>query len=126
MDLLMKYALGRIAAVVLVCAAMSPPVVAQGDGKREITATGCLLSSGYAGFQIEDAKLDAIDGKAVSAEAAAKGPKKWVLEGGGNLRPRTGEKVQVVGRSDWRAEDESPATPRLDVKSVTTVAPSCT
>jgi hypothetical protein len=108
------------------------------DGKREFTVSGCLLRSGYAAYQIEDARLDAIDGKPVgeppaSASAgSATGPKKWALEGGGNLGPRVGEKVQVVGRSDWQPAasaappDEPPnRVPRLEVKSVKTVAASC-
>lgn len=111
------------------------------DGKRELTISGCLLRSGYAGYQLDEARIDAIDGKPVAASTAAKSetskpvaPKKWILEGGGNLGPRTGEKVQVVGRSDWQAPasaqpaaDEPPnRTPRLDVKSVKTIASRCT
>ena len=107
------------------------------DGKREYTVSGCLLRSGYAGYQIEEARLDAIDGKVVEPEPASssKGsaPKKWILDGGGNLGPRAGEKVQVVGRSEWQPRsaaappaDEPQRTPHLEVKSVKTVAPSCT
>jgi hypothetical protein len=108
------------------------------DGKREFTIAGCLLRNGYAGYQIEDATLDAIDGKTIAKaadrsdpkSAAASAPRKWILEGGGNLGPRTGEKVQVIGRSDWKPGespgDEPPnRTPRLDVKSVKTIAPTC-
>jgi len=116
-------------------AATAPP--ASDDGKREYTISGCLLRSGYAGYQIEDAHLDAIDGKPVAAPAPASSgnsvtPKKWILEGGGNLGARTGEKVQVIGRSEWQppsssaAGDEPPnRTPRLDVKSVKSIASSC-
>lgn len=109
---------------------------AASDGKREFTISGCLLRSGYAGYQIDDAKIDAIDGKAVTASSADAGaaiPKKWTLEGGGNLGPRVGEKVQVLGRSDWQDSpasknaDEPPAkNPTLEVKSVKTLASSCT
>jgi hypothetical protein len=60
-------------------------------------------------------------------------PKKWLLDGGGNLRPRIGEKVEVTGRSDWQppaaaaaADEPAERPPHLDVKSVKTVAPSCT
>jgi hypothetical protein len=106
------------------------------DGKREFTVSGCLLSMGYAGYQIEEARLVAIDGKRLPDPAppdAPVAPKKWLLDGGGNLRPRIGEKVEVTGRSDWQppaaaaAADEPPdRPPHLDVKSVKTVAPSCT
>ena len=107
------------------------------DGKREYTISGCLLRAGYAGYQVEEARLDAIDGKLVAESASPQTktsvPKKWILDGGGNLGPRAGEKVQVVGRSDWQpptsssaAVDEPPnRTPHLDVKSVKTLAPSC-
>ena len=104
------------------------------DGKRELTISGCLLRSGYAGYQIDDAKIDAIDGKPskVSAASAEAIPKKWILEGGGNLGRRVGEKVEVIGRSDWRASpstnaaDEPPAkAPVLDVKSVKTITSRC-
>src|SRR5262245_30483747 len=123
--------------IMVIVAANAAVAVAQDDGKREFTITGCLLSNGYATFQIDTAKIEAIDGKptgeapsAGSASARSTAPKKWVLEGGGNLRQRTGEQVRVVGRSDWKAPagaaaDEPAETPRLDVKSVTTMAPSC-
>jgi len=121
-------------------ARQAPPTArpAGDDGKREYTISGCLLRSGYAGYQIEDAHLDAIDGKPVAEPPPASSsgnsitPKKWILEGGGNLGARTGEKVQVIGRSEWQppsssaAADEPPnRTPHLDVKSVKSIASSC-
>ena len=103
------------------------------DGKRELTLTGCLLRSGYAGYQIDDAQLDAIDGKPVAKESSSNTPappKKWILDGGGNLGASTGRKVQVVGRSDWRAEaaagDPPNRTPHLDVKTIKTISDKCT
>jgi hypothetical protein len=100
---------------------------AQAQGARELIISGCLLSNGYAGFQIEEAVLVAVDGKPADDTTKAAAPVKWLLEGGGNLRRRTGEKVQVVGKSEWRADDKdpSPGTPRLDVTSVTTLSTSC-
>ena len=110
--------------------------ISAADGKREFTISGCLLRSGYAGYQIDDARIDAIDGKPVADDAASKSPtspqppKKWILEGGGNLGADTGKKLQVTGRSDWNpsssAVDEPPnRTPHLDVKSVKTIASTC-
>jgi hypothetical protein len=104
----------------------------ENNGKREFTLTGCLLRAGYAGYQMEGVAIDAIDGKAVPA--GFKTPaiaQKWTLQGGGNLGPRVGEKVQVVGRSEWKegaaaTPDEPPRAPNLEVKSLKTVAPSCT
>jgi hypothetical protein len=94
---------------------------------RDITISGCLLSNGYAGYQVEEAVLDAIDGKQADDKTKAAAPAKWILDGGGNLRRRVGEKVQVVGKTEWRADDkdQAPGTPHLDVTSVTTVAASC-
>ena len=131
-----------VGAAVLCCAARSgaqssaPP----NDGKREFTISGCLLRSGYAGYQVDAARIEAIDGKPVPDSSAAATsspsndvPKKWILEGGGNLGAQTGKKVEVIGRSDWQppasaaaAADEPPnRTPHIDVKSVKAVAPTC-
>ena len=94
---------------------------------RELTISGCLLSNGYAGYQVEEAVLDVIDGKPADDKTKASAPAKWILDGGGNLRRRVGEKVQVVGNTEWRADDkdQAPGTPHLEVTSVTTVAASC-
>ena len=102
--------------------------VVYAQGPREITISGCLLSNGYAGFQVEDAVLDAVDGKPADGTTKAAAPMKWILDGGGNLRRRAGEKVQVVGKSEWRADDkdQAPGTPHLEVTSVTTLAAKCT
>jgi hypothetical protein len=95
--------------------------------RRELTVSGCLLSNGYAGYQVEEAVLDAVDGKPADDKTKAAAPAKWILDGGGNLRRRVGEKVQVVGKSEWRADDKdrAPGTPHLEVTSVTTLAASC-
>ena len=125
--------------VLIASIALAPPTAAvraqnqptaADDGKREFTVTGCLLRNGYATYKIEDAKVDAIEGKPVG-ELPAGSPivqlKIWNLEGGGNLGPRAGEKVQIVGRTSWKegAEEEPGAKPVLEVKSVKSIAPSC-
>ena len=94
------------------------------QGARELTISGCLLSTGYAGYQVEDAVLDAVDGKPADDKTKTAAPAKWILDNAGNLRRRVGEKVQVVGKSEWRA-DGDPGTPHLEVTSVTTLAASC-
>ena len=90
----------------------------ENDGKREFTVTGCLLRAGYAGYQIDGAAVDAIDGKPVPAtlKDAVAALKKWTLQGGGNLGPRVGEKVTIVGRTEWSEgpaakSDEPPKPP---------------
>src|SRR5204862_6147534 len=105
--------------LVYVVAGLQTRPIAQ--GARELTVTGCLLSNGYAGYQVEDAVLDTVNGTPADGTAKAAAPAKWILDGGGNLRRRVGEKVQVVGKSDWRAdaEDEAPGTPPLEVTAVT-------
>ena len=105
------------------------------DGKREFVVSGCLLRNGYAGYAVEDSRVVAIDGKRLPDPAPASAPalpKKWILDGGGNLGQLAGEKVEVTGRTDWQAPsaqsstDEPPdRTPHLDVKSLKTVASSC-
>ena len=114
------------AVVVLVLAGLAAVLHAQSS--RDLTISGCLLSNGYAGYQVEDAVLDAIDGKPADGKTKAGAPTKWILDGGGNLRRRVGEKVQVVGKSEWRADakDEAPGTPHLEVTSVTSVSAKCT
>ena len=106
------------------------------DGKREFIVSGCLLRNGYAGYAVDDSRVVAVDGKRLPDPAPASArvmPKKWVLDGGGNLGPRAGEKVEVTGRTDWQAPSAQPAPdeppdrlPHLDVKAVKTVAPRCT
>jgi hypothetical protein len=98
---------------------------ADAQAARELTISGCLLSNGYAGFQVEDAVIDAVDGKAPDGKTKGAAPAKWILDGGGNLRRRVGEKVQVVGKTEWRADGDEPGTPHLEVTSVTTLAASC-
>src|SRR5688572_21815243 len=113
---------------VLVIVACLASVAVHAQAARELTVSGCLLSNGYAGYQVEEAVLDAVDGKPADGKAKAAAPAKWILDGGGNLRRRVGEKVQVVGKSEWRADDkdQAPGTPHLEVTSVTTLAASCT
>jgi len=118
----------------LTCAAQDG-AVQPNDGMREFTVSGCLLRSGYAAYQLDEVKLVAIDGKPVPADAGQTDapPKKWALQGGGNLGPRVGEKVQVVGRSDWQASAaakdpiDGPAEngPTLNVKTLKSIAPGC-
>jgi hypothetical protein len=105
------------------------------DGKREFIVSGCLLRNGYAGYAVDDSRVVAIDGKRLPDPAPASAPampKKWILDGGGNLGPRAGEKVEVTGRTDWQPRPAQPSTdeppepvPHLDVKSLKTIASGC-
>jgi hypothetical protein len=106
------------------------------EAKREFTVSGCLVRSGYAGYQVEEARVEAIEGKSLPKATASATPnpafpKKWILEGGGNLARYVGEKVEIVGRSDWQpsstpsSEDSADRTPHLDVMSVKTLVSNC-
>jgi hypothetical protein len=105
------------------------------DGKREFIVSGCLLRNGYAGYAIDESRVVAIDGKRLPEPAPASAPtmpKKWILDGGGNLGSHTGEKVEVTGRTDWQppsgqssTEEPPDRIPHLDVKSLKTVASNC-
>jgi hypothetical protein len=117
-----------ISAVHLVGQAPAP------EGTREFAVSGCLLRSGYAAYQLDEATVETIDGKpAPEAVKTNTTLKKWTLQGGGNLGPRVGQKVLVTGRSEWReaaakpaAPDEPPdKPPTLEVESVETLAASC-
>jgi hypothetical protein len=116
-----------IAALACVCPGLQTRTTLHAQQMRELTISGCLLSNGYAGYQVEEAVLDAVDGQPADDKTKAAAPPKWILDGGGNLRRRVGEKVQVVGKSEWRADDadQAPGTPHLEVTSVTTIAASC-
>src|SRR4029078_1405453 len=111
--------------------AQNGPATTSNDGKREFTISGCLLRNGYATYKIEEAKVDAIEGKPVkeTATSPTRRLKIWTLEGGGNLGPPAGEKVQAGGRSDWAASTSSDGPtskpPQLDVVSLKTLAASC-
>ena len=106
------------------------------EGKREFIVSGCLLRNGYAGYAVDDSRVVAIDGTRLPDPPPASAPampKKWVLDGGGNLGPRAGEKVEVTGRSDWQPRSAQPSPdeppdrdPHLDVKAVKTIGASCT
>jgi hypothetical protein len=120
----------------LVSHAQRGETAAPKEATREFTVSGCLVRSGYAGYQVEEARIEAIDGKSLpKATASARPnpapPKKWILEGGGNLARHVGEKVEIVGRSDWQpsstpsSDDSADRTPHLDVMSVNTLASNC-
>jgi hypothetical protein len=115
-----------VVALAWVCVAAGLQTGLTAQAPRELTISGCLLSNGYAGFQVEEAVLDAVSGTPADDKTKAAAPAKWILDGGGNLRRRVGERVQVVGKSEWRAGGDDPGAPHLEVTSVTTLAAKCT
>jgi len=112
------------------------------DKKPNIAVSGCLMRQGYATFIVADARLDATGEKAATAvpstdqpSEASKTPPKWVLDNAGVVGQHVGERVQVVGASDWVTNKSAPAAsepggpppelPHIDVLTVKVLAPKC-
>ena len=112
------------------------------DKKPNIAVSGCLMRQGYATLVVADAHVDATGDKAATAvacteapAAASTTPPKWVLDNAGVVAQHVGEKVQVVGASDWVANQSAPATsepggpppelPHIDVLTLKVLAPKC-
>ena len=133
-------------AVALACAA-SISAAAQGPSssaaaeKPNVAISGCLMRQGYATLVVGDAHVDAVGAAAERAQPGAenglkdvKVPAKWVLDGAGAVTQHVGEKVQVLGMTEWTAGKERPAdgdaagldsTPHVNVTSVKVIASTC-
>ena len=132
-----------LAAVYVVAApGASQSVTSPGDKKPNIAVSGCLMRQGYATFIVADARLDATGEKAATAAPStdrpsevSQTPPKWVLDNAGVIGQHVGERVQVVGASDWVTNPSAPAAsepggpppelPHIDVLSVKVLAPKC-
>ena len=112
------------------------------DKKPNIAVSGCLMRQGYATLIVADARLDATGEKAATAAPSTEAPSeksqtpsKWVLENAGVIGQHVGERVQVVGATDWVASTSAPAAsepggpppelPHIDVITVKVLAPKC-
>jgi len=112
------------------------------DKKPNIAVSGCLMRQGYATLIVADARLDATGEKAATAapspDRSSEGsqvPPKWVLDNAGVVGQHVGERVQVVGASDWVTDKSAPAAsepggpppelPHIDVLTVKVLAPTC-
>jgi len=120
----------------------SQSVTFPGDKKPNIAVSGCLMRQGYATFIVADARLDATGEKAATAAPSpdrplevSQTPPKWVLDNAGVIGQHVGERVQVVGASDWVTDKSAPAAsepggpppelPHIDVLTVKVLAPKC-
>jgi hypothetical protein len=108
--------------------------------KPNIAISGCLMRQGYATLVVADAHVDgrgdAVDrAQPGGADNGLKGvvvPAKWVLDDAGPVTQHVGEKVQVIGSTDWTAADK-PAddgavgmpAPHVSVTSVKVIASTC-
>ena len=128
----------RIALIVSMVMACTAAAWAQTEKKPNIALSGCLLSQGYATFILDNARVDATGDRAATAAPTspsagarpANEPAKWVLDEPGNIRSHTGERVQVIGLTDWKRNDPAPTgpaapTPHVTVIAVKTLSPSC-
>lgn len=111
--------------------------------KANVAVSGCMLRQGYATLIVDEAR---VDGKGDAAEAAQPSsekagtpltaPPRWILENAATLSQHVGERVQVIGVSDWVTNPDDypiptgepgppPPAPRIDVISLKVVAPTC-
>jgi len=135
---------GRLLAIIAVvgvsCAGQDAP--APSKPKPNIAVSGCLMRQGYATFVLADANVDAIGeeaGKAAPRTEKSRNstPARWILDNAGVVGPHVGEKVQVIGVSDWveasergsqeRRDDQQPLpeTPHIDVQTMKVIAKTC-
>jgi hypothetical protein len=131
-----------LAAVHVVAASGAQSGTSQGDKKPNIAVSGCLMRQGYATLIVADARLDATGEKAATAAPSpdrpsevSQTPPKWVLDNAGVIGQHVGERVQVVGASDWVTDKSTPAAsepggpppelPHIDVLTVKVLAPKC-
>ena len=120
----------------------TPASATSSDRKSNIAVSGCLMRQGYATLVVADAHVDATGDKAASVAAstdtpadASKTPPRWVLENAGVVSQHVGEKVQVVGASDWVTNKGAveasepggppPELPHIDVLTLKVLAPKC-
>jgi hypothetical protein len=135
-----------VAALVLAAACAIPSFAApQGDAakKANVAISGCLLRQGYATLIVDEARVDGKGEAAATAEpTVAKpgepltAPPRWVLDNAGPHTSHVGERVQLLGVSDWVTNPgdypiptgepgPAPPAPHIEVISLKVLAPMC-
>ena len=130
---------GRVIALIgalgVICADQDAPT--QIKTKTNIAVSGCLMRQGYATFVLANANVDATGDDAANAvprtekSAGSNTPARWILDSAGVAGPHVGEKVQVIGFSDWvqaaknRPDDQPSATPHIEVQAMKVIAKNC-
>ncbi len=136
----------KAAVVAMMVAAASAVAVvgAQEPAKKpNVAISGCLLRQGYATLIVDNARVDGKGDAAAAAQptAATPGgpltaPPCWILDNAGPHTSHVGERVQLLGVSDWVANpgdypiptDEpgpAPPAPHIEVISLKVLAPMC-
>ena len=95
--------------------------------------TGCLLRAGYAGYQMDGVTVDAIDGKPVPATLKDADGRAEEMDAAGRRQPGAARRrkgagrrtIGLEGRRRSSSPDEPPKPPSLEVKSLKTLAASC-
>jgi hypothetical protein len=118
---------------------------AQGDAakKPNVAISGCLVRQGYATLIVDEARVDGKGDAAVTAPpsvvkpgAPPTAPPRWVLDNAGPHTSHVGERVQLLGLSDWVTNPDdypiptgepgpAPPAPHIEVISLKVLAPMC-
>jgi hypothetical protein len=134
-----------LAAIVVAASATTGSAAAQGGAakKPNVAISGCLLRQGYATLIVDEARVDGKGDAAATAQpTAAKpgepltAPPRWVLDNAGPHTSHVGERVQLVGVSDWVTNPDdypiptgepgpAPPAPHIEVLSLKVLAPMC-
>jgi hypothetical protein len=134
-------------AVAMIVAASSTAVVAMSQAdvakKANVAISGCLLRQGYATLVVDEARVDGKGDAAATAQpTVAKpgepltAPPRWVLDNAGPHTSHVGERVQLLGVSDWVTNPGDypiptgepgppPPAPHIEVISLKVLAPMC-
>ena len=111
--------------------------------KPNVAVSGCLLRQGYATLVIDEARVDGKGDAAATAQpttakagAPLTAPPRWILDNAGPHASHVGERVQLLGVSDWVTNPDDypiptgepgppPPAPHIEVISLKVVAPAC-
>jgi len=133
------------AMIVVVASGIAVFTTPQADAAKKATVaiSGCLLRQGYATLVVDEARVDGKGDAAATAQpAVAKpgepltAPPRWVLDNAGPHTSHVGERVQLLGVSDWVTNPGDypiptgepgppPPAPHIEVISLRVLAPAC-
>ena len=132
-------------ATMILASAVAVSAAPQGDAARKanVAISGCLVRQGYATLVVDEARVDGKGDAAATAQpTVAKpgepltAPPRWVLDNAGPHTSHVGERVQLVGISDWVTNPgdypiptgepgPAPPPPHIEVLSLKVLAPMC-